>query len=70
MDDLNTIIINKKRTRNVKKKYENIVYQTHTHGNVRPKLEDKDNHTIDATRYGLESEMKSKSYKEPINIRI
>ena len=70
LDDLEAIVIDNKRTPNVAKEYENIDYQTDKDGNVRPKLEDKDNHTIDATRYGLESEMKNKSYKEPINIRI
>ena len=70
LDDLEAIVIDNKRTPNVAKEYENIDYQTDKDGNIRAKLEDKDNHTIDATRYGLESEMKSKSYKEPINIRI
>lgn len=59
LDDLESIVIDNKRTPNVAKEYENIDYQTDKYGNVRPKLEDKDNHTIDATRYGLERDMKS-----------
>lgn len=67
LDDLEAIVIDNKRTPNVAKEYENIDYQTDKDGNIRPKLEDKDNHTIDATRYGLENDMKNKS-KGPINI--
>lgn len=59
LDDLEAIVIDNRRTPNVAKEYENIDYQTDKDGNVRPKLEDKDNHTIDATRYGLERDMKS-----------
>ena len=70
LDDLEAIVIDNKRTPNVAKEYENIDYQTDKDGNIRAKLEDKDNHTIDATRYGLEGDMKKKSYKEPINIKI
>ena len=70
LDDLEAIVIDNKRTPNVAKEYENIDYQTDKDGNIRAKLEDKDNHTIDATRYGLEGDMKKKSYKEPININI
>ena len=69
LDDLEAIVIDNKRTPNVAKEYENIDYQTDKDGNIRPKLEDKDNHTIDATRYGLENDMKNKS-KGPINIKF
>lgn len=69
LDDLTAIVIDSKRTPNVAKEYENIDYQTDKDGNVIPKLEDKDNHTIDATRYGLENDMKNKS-KGPININL
>ena len=69
LDDLEAIVIDHKRTPNVAKEYENIDYQTDRDGNVRPKLEDKDNHTIDATRYGLENDMKYKS-KGPVNVRL
>lgn len=69
LDDLEAIVIDNKRTPNVAKEYENIDYQTDKDGNVRPKLEDKDNHTIDATRYALENDMKNKS-KGPVNINF
>lgn len=68
LDDLDEIIIDPKRTPNIAREFENIDYQTDKDGNVRPKLEDKDNHSIDATRYALEQDMKThgidKSKKE------
>ena len=69
LDDLEAIVIDNKRTPNIAKEYENIDYQTDKDGNIRPKLEDKDNHSIDATRYALENDMKNKS-KGPININF
>lgn len=54
LDDLEEIVIDPKRTPNVAKEFEDIDYQTDADGNQKPKLEDKDNHTIDATRYGTE----------------
>lgn len=54
LDDLEEIVIDPKRTPNTAKEFEDIDYQTDTDGNQKPKLEDKDNHTIDATRYGTE----------------
>ena len=58
LDDLEAIVIDVKRTPNVAREYENIDYQTDKDGNIRPKLEDKDNHSIDSTRYALEMDMK------------
>ncbi|WP_353419236.1 PBSX family phage terminase large subunit [Staphylococcus delphini] len=60
LDDLEAIVIDPKRTPNIAKEFENIDYQTDKDGNVKPKLEDKDNHTIDATRYALERDMDKK----------
>ena len=57
LDDLEAIIIDPKRTPNTCKEFENIDYQTDKDGNIKPRLEDKDNHTIDAIRYALESDM-------------
>ncbi|MBW9299059.1 PBSX family phage terminase large subunit, partial [Lactococcus raffinolactis] len=37
--------------------FENIDYQTDKDGNPKPRLEDKDNHTIDATRYAFSEDM-------------
>lgn len=58
LDDLEEIIIDPKRTPNIAKEFESIDYQVDKEGNVIPKLEDKDNHTIDATRYAFEDDMK------------
>ncbi len=70
LDDLDEIIIDVKRTPNVAKEFENIDYQVDKDGNPKAKLEDKDNHTIDATRYALEDDMKSRRTKGPINIQL
>lgn len=59
LDDLEEIVIDAKRTPNVAREFENIDYQTDKDGNPKAKLEDKDNHTIDATRYALEKDMKT-----------
>ena len=37
--------------------------ETDKDGNVKTKLEDKDNHFIDCTRYALESDMRNSSIK-------
>ena len=57
LDDLEAIIIDPKRTPNTCMEFENIDYQTDKDGNIKPRLEDKNNHTIDAIRYALESDM-------------
>lgn len=69
LDDLEAIVIDNKRTPNVAKEYENIDYQTDKDGNIRPKLEDKDNHSIDATRYALEMDMKTHGRERTYNSR-
>lgn len=64
LDDLEEIIIDPVRCPNTAKEFEDIDYQTDKDGNIRSKLEDKDNHSIDATRYGCEDDMKaSRSWK-------
>ena len=63
LDDLEAIVIDPRRTPNAAKEFENIDYQTDKDGNLKPRLEDKDNHTIDAVRYALENDMiKSKIF--------
>lgn len=57
LDDLNAIVIDPKRTPNIAREFENIDYQVDRDGNVKNKLVDKDNHTIDGTRYANEDEM-------------
>jgi PBSX family phage terminase large subunit len=63
LDDLEEIVIDYKRTPNVAKEFENIDYQMDKDGNIKSKLEDKDNHTIDATRYACEDDMKDRKLK-------
>lgn len=60
LDDLDFICIDPKRTPNIAKEFENIDYQTDKDGNPKPRLEDKDNHTIDATRYAFSEDMWAK----------
>ena len=60
LDDLDAIVIDPKRTPNIAKEFENIDYETDKDGNPKAKLEDKDNHTIDATRYAFEDDMRKR----------
>lgn len=69
LDDLEAIVIDNKITPNIAKEFENIDYETDKDGNVRPKLEDKDNHSIDATRYALEVDMKTHGRERTYNSR-
>src|SRR5699024_5380258 len=62
LDDLDAIVIDPERTPNIAKELENIDYQTDRDGNHKPRLEDKDNHAIDATRYEFSNDMKRKSF--------
>ncbi|MGR7910247.1 PBSX family phage terminase large subunit [Lysinibacillus capsici] len=61
LDDLDFIYIDPARTPNIAREFENIDYQTDKEGNPLPRLEDKDNHTIDGTRYAFERDMKRPS---------
>lgn len=67
LDDLDAIYIDPIRTPNIAKEFENIDYQTDRDGNPKPRLEDKDNHTIDATRYAFNDDMRKKP--EPVNVK-
>jgi PBSX family phage terminase large subunit len=58
LDDLDEIIIDPKRTPHTAKEFEDIDYQTDRDGNPKAKLEDKNNHAIDSTRYALERDMR------------
>jgi phage terminase large subunit len=57
LDDLEEIVIDPLRTPNIAREFENIDYQTDSNGELKAKLEDHDNHTIDASRYMCESDM-------------
>lgn len=67
LDDLDFICIDPLRTPKIAWEFENIDYQTDKDGNPKPRLEDKDNHTIDATRYALSEDMKQQ--QEPVNAK-
>ncbi|WP_369118244.1 PBSX family phage terminase large subunit [Enterococcus thailandicus] len=59
LDDLDFICIDPLRTPNIAREFENIDYQVDKDGNPKPRLEDKDNHTIDATRYAFSNDMRN-----------
>lgn len=58
LDDLEAIVIDPKRCPNTAREFENIDYQIDKEGNTIPRLEDKDNHSIDAVRYALSLDMR------------
>jgi PBSX family phage terminase large subunit len=51
LDTLQAIVIDPVRCPNAAREFENIDYQTDKDGNVISKLDDKDDHSIDCTRY-------------------
>ena len=61
LDDLFEIVIDPERTPNIAREFENIDYATDKDGNPKTVLIDTDNHTIDATRYAFENDMKQPS---------
>lgn len=61
LDDLDFICIDPQRTPNIAREFESIDYQTDKDGNPKPRLEDKNNHTIDSTRYAFEADMRVKT---------
>lgn len=61
LDDLDEIIIDPKRTPHTAKEFEDIDYQTDKDGNPKPRLEDKNNHSIDSTRYAMERDMRPRA---------
>jgi PBSX family phage terminase large subunit len=62
LDDLEEIVIDPERTPNAAREFEAIDYQVDKDGNQKPKLEDKDNHTIDTARYACEGDMKRSGF--------
>ena len=58
--DLDAIYIDPLRTPSIAREFESIDYQVDRLGNPIPRLVDKDNHTIDATRYAFEDDMGAK----------
>lgn len=62
LDDLTEIVIDPERTPNIAREFESIDYQTDRDGNQIARLEDKDNHSIDMTRYACESDMDKQGF--------
>ena len=62
LDDLEKIIIDPIRCPNAAREFESIDYESDKNGNPLPRLADKDNHTIDACRYGMSNDMKGNTY--------
>jgi phage terminase large subunit len=60
LDELEAIVIDYKRTPNVAKEFEEIDYEVDRDGNIKSKLEDKNNHAIDSIRYALSNDMDTK----------
>lgn len=71
LGDLLEIVIDPDRTPNIAREFENIDYQIDKDGNPKSRLVDKDNHTIDATRYAFADDMTpsqdTASYAETYN---
>lgn len=55
LDDLEEIVIDPQRTPYTAKEFEDIDYQTDKDGNIKNRLEDKANHSIDSCRYATET---------------
>lgn len=68
LDELESIVIDPARCPNTAREFENISYQLDKDGNIISRLEDKDNHTIDAVRYAVEDEIGKHSMPSPILI--
>jgi phage terminase large subunit len=62
LDDLDEIIIDPERCPDVAREFESIDYAVDKDGNPLPRLQDKDDHSITAVRYGMESDMKSNTW--------
>lgn len=58
LDDLEAIVIDPKRCPFTAREFENIDYAVDKDGNPKNRLEDKDNHAIDAIRYALSEDMR------------
>lgn len=67
LDDLEAIYIDPLRTPNIAREFENIDYQTDKDGNPKARLEDKDNHAIDSTRYAFSGDMTKQI--EPVDVK-
>lgn len=62
LDDLEEIVIDPARTPNITSEFEMIDYMMDRDGNQLPRLEDKNNHSIDMARYSLEADMNKNGF--------
>jgi len=62
-DDLDEIIIDPVRCPNAAREFSSYELERDKNGNFKGSYPDKDNHSIDATRYALEDEMVNKKAK-------
>jgi phage terminase large subunit len=60
LQDLEEIIIDPERCPNTAREFTNYEYDKDNNGNFKSKYPDKDNHSIDGTRYSLEDDMKNR----------
>lgn len=58
LQDLNEIIIDPERCPNTAREFTSYEIERDAHGNLKGTYPDRDNHSIDATRYSLEDEMR------------
>lgn len=58
LNELEKIIIDYRRTPKIAKEFEDIDYKIDRYGEVMSQLEDKNNHSIDMTRYAMENDMR------------
>lgn len=63
LQSLGSIIIDPERTPNIAREFSAYEYETDKNGDFLPAYPDKDNHTIDASRYALETVMTSTKAK-------
>lgn len=61
LDELDEIVIDPLRTPYIAQEFESIDYAVDRYGDPLPRLEDKNNHAIDATRYAFNDDMKQTS---------
>lgn len=62
LDDLDAIIIDPVRCPNTTREFESIDYASDRYGNPIARLEDANNHTIDATRYAMSKDMQGDTF--------
>lgn len=63
LQDLEKIVIDPQRTPNAWREFVGYEYDMDRHGNFISRYPDRDNHTIDATRYALESVIRSRTVR-------